>query len=276
MVTKNSNKTNRRSVRKKISIPKKFILTRTTINRLTPYRKLKSLIFFNTDNYYNVFTRELYFMPSKKLSLRELNLNKIIKQFSINQATNKLYYLKFHITFLQTLMTYVFDFKGLNYVHNALFTRDDSFLINYKRRNFFPNFSNDKGLVLTTTSSGLFAKPLNKGKAFVRNKMIYLMAASFFRKLFIYTSVTGMTMYIKHQPLYLNELLTTLFKPVVSLYDHPFNNYLVDENLIETRYKFNNIIFLLNKKFTTQKMRQRGRLKRRITKRLIKINNVLD
>lgn len=173
-------------------------------------------------------------------------------------------------------MCYIFDFKGLHYVHNMLFTKDDSFLINYRRRNFFPNFSNSNNSVLTTTSLGLFSKMLNKGKSFIRNKMVYLMTASFFRKVFIYTSVINMTLYIKHQPLYLNELLNIIFKPVIGIYQHPFNNYLVDENTIHTHYRFNNIIFLLNKRFTTQKTKQRGRLKRRIMKRLVKINNVLD
>ena len=173
-------------------------------------------------------------------------------------------------------MNYIFNIKGTLFNNKSFFNVDDLFLINYKRRNFFPNISSSKGQVVVTTSLGLFSKMLNKGKSFIRSKMVYLITMSFFRKVLIYSSFRNLSLFIKNEPLYLNELLSTLFKPVIGFYKHPFNNYLVDEKLIKTSYRFNNILFINNKKFTVQKTRKRGRLKRRIIKRLVSINKVLD
>ena len=202
-------------------------------------------------------------------------LNQNISLLVISSLFRKLNIIN-HLKFIKNLMNYVFDVKGTLFNTKAFFSSDDLFLINYKRRNFFPNISSNHGRVMVTTSLGLFSKMLNKGKSFIRSKMVYLITMSFFRKVLIYSSFRNLTLFIKNEPLYLNELLSTLFKPVVGFYKHPFNNYLVDEKLIKTAYKFNSILFINNKKFTIQKTRKRGRLKRRIIKRLISVNKVLD
>ena len=149
-------------------------------------------------------------------------------------------------------------------------------ILNYKKRNFFPNISCTGGKNLVTTSLGLFAKMFLKGKSFIRNKAVYLVTALFLRKVLLYSSFRGLTLFVKRQPLYFQEIINTLFKPVISTYKHPFNGSVIDEKFISNQYYFNNIIFGLSKNYTYNKTRRRGRLKRRIMKRLVKVNNILD
>jgi len=115
-----------------------------------------------------------------------------------------------------------------------------------------------------------------KGKSFIRNKAVYLVTALFLRKILLYSAFRGLTLFVKRQPLYFQEIINTLFKPVISVYKHPFNESIVDEKFVSNQYYFNNIIFGLSKNYTYNKTRRRGRLKRRIMKRLVKVNNVLD
>lgn len=181
-----------------------------------------------------------------------------------------------HVTFTKGLVFYLFKLKGLLYNINLWYKQDDFLILNYKKRNFFPNISCTGGKNLVTTSLGLFAKMFLKGKSFIRNKAVYLVTALFLRKVLLYSSFRGLTLFVKRQPLYFQEIINTLFKPVISTYKHPFNGSVIDEKFVSNQYYFNNIIFGLSKNYTYNKTRRRGRLKRRIMKRLVKVNNILD
>lgn len=232
----------------------------------------KNSFMYRVDYFYNSFNYEL--LTFKKF-------NKILpssKQSSLKNSTlqNYQHFVKNYSFFLQQLVQHIFKFTNYLVNTNITYNTDDLLTLNYKRRNFFPNVSSKDGKVLVTSSLGLFARMLNKGKSFIRNKSVYLMSAMFIRKLLIYSSIRQITVFVKRQPLYLNEILSTLFKPVINLYKHPFNNKIIDEKSAGISFKFLNIIFMQNKNYTNYKTRKRGRLKRRIMKRLIKVNNVLD
>jgi hypothetical protein len=260
---------------RQIRLFKKFIYEKKKLP-VYPFSKKHNLSSSNTviDSYYRTFYNDLYF---RSINLDETNSNHInlVKPQSFSYKKNHLQLIS-HTTFLKSLLPHIFNLYYLNSSNNPWFLKDDILLINYKRRNFFPNISSNKGNVWVTTSLGMFSKMLNKGKSFIRNKSIYLMCGMFLRKVIIYASIKNLTLYIKNQPLYLNEILSSLFKPVVSLYKHPFTGSLIDEKKKLTNFKFNNLIFIQNKSYTYYKTKKRGRLKRKIMKRLIKINNVLD
>ena len=185
--------------------------------------------------------------------------------------------LKIHKYLITKLMVRIFSF--LNFVDNYI-TPDslsnDVVVLNYRRRNFFPSISSFKMRTFVFSSLGLFSRKFLKSRSFIRSKALYLLSSSFIRKVLIYASFTNLLVYVKRKPLYLQEILSTLFSPVIAPYKHPFLNTTVLENTIKTDFNITNFIFFNNKSYTYQKKRLRGRLKRRIMKRLVKSNNVLD
>jgi hypothetical protein len=153
---------------------------------------------------------------------------------------------------------------------------DNLFVLNYRRRNFFPVISSFFKKNLVFTSLGLFLKMFIKPKSFIRNKALYLLTASFFRKIIIFGGLKFFIFIVKRKPLFLQEFISNLYLPSSSIYKNPFSDDIFFEKEYTNRFFITNFLFLNNKNFSFQKTRLRGRLKRRIFKRLVKINNVLD
>jgi len=124
---------------------------------------------------------------------------------------------------------------------------------------------------------GLFSKFFNKGKSFIKNKSTFLVVAGFLRKMLLYTALEQLLLVVKKTPLYLQEIMTTINSPVISLYKNPFNSSLVvDETLLRNNFYFNTFVFLNSRPYSFLKTRKKGRIKRKITKRIVKINRLVD
>jgi len=76
--------------------------------------------------------------------------------------------------------------------------------------------------------------------------------------------------------MYFKEIMAAINDPVISIYKNPFANSLVNEKEVVNPFSFPIIVFTNNKPYGFMKTKQRGRLKRKIAKRLIMINRVLD
>lgn len=127
-------------------------------------------------------------------------------------------------------------FKPYKHFHFTSFFRDlnsvlrgEILLINYRRDRFFPSVQSRTRLMYATASQGLFAKRLNKGKAFIKNKSIYLLVASFLRKLLIYMKLRWLMLIVRRTPVYLREIFSTINTPMIAPYRHPFTGHTVDE-----------------------------------------------
>lgn len=92
----------------------------------------------------------------------------------------------------------------------------------------------------------------------------------------LYCSLDSLTLIIKRVPMYLQEILSTINNPVSSTYLDPFTKKEVIENRLKKNFRFNNIIFITTKPYGPVKTRNKGRLKRKIAKRLILIGRVTD
>jgi hypothetical protein len=123
----------------------------------------------------------------------------------------------------------------------------------------------------------MFSKFFNKGKSFIKNKSTYLVAAGFLRKILMYSSLEQLILIVKRTPMYLQEILSAINSPVIALYGHPFKSSItIDESKISNNFYFNMFIFLNSRPYSFMKTRKRGRIKRKITKRIVKINKLLD
>jgi len=150
-------------------------------------------------------------------------------------------------------------------------------MLNFRRFRFFPNIQSTSGNVYTNLSLGLFSKFFNKGKAFIKNKGTFLVVSGFLRKLLLYTALEQLVLVVKKTPLYLQEIMSSINSPVISLYTNPFNtNLVVDESKVVNNFYFSTFIFLNSRPYSFMKTRKKGRIKRKITKRIVKVNRLVD
>lgn len=194
---------------------------------------------------------------SKRLTLT-LNLNHLALSLLLSQLS---YYLSYNF------------FKKTN-KHFAVFKK--VLMLNYRRGRFFPSIQNTSNHVYTTFSLGMFSKFFKKGKSFIKNKANYLVSAGFLRKILTYASIKDLILLVKRTPLYLTETLTTINSPVIVNYKHPFNSTHVDEMKFSNYFFYHYFIFFNTKAYGFMKGRKKGRVKRKITKRIVKINRLTD
>tara|TARA_B110000046_G_scaffold128053_1_gene134444 strand:- start:11024 stop:11605 length:582 start_codon:yes stop_codon:yes gene_type:complete len=154
----------------------------------------------------------------------------------------------------------------------------------FKRSLFFINIYNNVNKNYLSLSLGLFLKFFNKKKAFKKNKTLKLLTMRFLRKLFISLTFKNLYLRVRGVPVMLTKLLTTLNKPIIHQFTDPLSNVLIDETSHE--YKTTRltkpllltpfIYFTKNKSYTYLKSKKRGRVKRKIRRKLVKLNNVID
>ena len=148
--------------------------------------------------------------------------------------------------------------------------------LNFKRKRFFPLIRDLPGTTFFNTSLGILSKYLQKGKFFTKKKVVFLLVASLIRKILLYSSLDNLIMIIKRTPMYLQDILSTINNPVSSLYSDPYTKKEVNEFKFTNNFKFTNVIFTTTKAYGPLKTKNKGRLKRKISKKLILIGRVTD
>jgi len=133
-----------------------------------------------------------------------------------------------------------------------------------------------KGSIYFNFSLGMFSSFFKKGKFFIKNKQVYLVIVSFIRKILLFSSLDHLFFVVSRTPIYLQEMLVTLNNPVVNFYKHPFADEVIDESFVKNAFDFEMFIFLNSRPYGFVKTRKRGRVKRKITKRIVSINRLVD
>ena len=159
---------------------------------------------------------------------------------------------------------------------NIYFNTKKTLALNFKRNRFFPTLRTLKGESYTFLSLGMFIKFFNKSKSYLKSKSMYLILANFFRKMLMFGSFTNLILTISRTPVFLKEIMSTLNDPVVAVYKNPFSETYVNEKNYINKFKFSFIMFLNNKPFGPLKLKKKGRLKRKITKKIILMNRITD
>ena len=179
-------------------------------------------------------------------------------------------------TISRGLKKYNFTVRGYNLERNSYFNPTKTLALNFTRGRFFPTIQGQNKNVLFFLSLGLMAKFLLKGKAFTKSKTVYLLLASFLRKVLLFASFKNMYLFVKKTPLFFKEIMSTINDPVISIYKNPFSQNLFNEKENPNGFTFPLIVFINNKAYGHLKVKQKGRLKRKIARRITLVNKVLD
>ena len=251
------NKTNRKN------IPKRFILN-TNIKKIDFSLLPKSTKFYNFNSFekmrFRYVRRRRYKVIGRPINRSSLKLitKYLLKIFPLYQ---KSYY------YLYSFLKSRNQTKFIKYV----------LMFNFKRKRFFPSlFEPSKGSYFFL-SLGMIASRYNRGKSNITSKLNYLTTASLVRKLLLFTNLKQIMFIIKNNPTYLSELISTIFKHSIRQYVNPYDKITIeDEKFIKLNLKISHLLFVHNKPYSFMKEKKKGRLKRKIQKKVILKNRVLD
>ena len=124
----------------------------------------------------------------------------------------------------------------------------------------------------------MVSKFFSKTKAFLRQKTSYLLSAAFLRKIMLYTGLRQLILKVRGVPLFLRDIVSTILNPGKKMYEHPFRSptQIVGENIFTHGFTFSYVLFTNLKPHSLMKRKKKGRLKRKIAKKIVLLNNILD
>ena len=127
---------------------------------------------------------------------------------------------------------------------------------------------------------GLLLRFFRHKKSIKKTKSAKVLLFKYLRKVLNVSGLRTFDLIVRGSPKNLPEFIKTLHKPFTHTYKHPFNTSPIDETFKKSkqymRFSFNQFLFLRTTAFGTLKTKQRGRLKRRIRKKIVKLNNIPD
>ena len=237
-------------------------------------------LYDNLAPYLNItLTREKYFS----------NLNLIFDKYK-NFLFDKIYKHKTYKSLLYThLFNYLFVYNNF-YLYNFinLFFKTSSknlknfFFFNliwsFKKKNLFVTLANSFKRSVLSISTGLFIKFYEKKKSLKKTKAIKFLAIKFLRKILLILKINNLIFKILKKPIFFLELLTVLNQPISHKFNNPCENKFVDEttSLRPNAWRFIFFIFSKNTSFSKLKLKKRGRIKRKILRKIILTNKLID
>ena len=133
------------------------------------------------------------------------------------------------------------------------------------------------------TTPGLFIKYFQGKKSLKKNKALKYLMARFLRKILLVLNLESVGIITKGVLVHLEKLLTALFRPLSHPFLNPFTGSTINESDTNQTPKssrgnigISSVTFLAPKPFSYQKIRKRGRIKRKIQRRLVRLNKVID
>ena len=151
-------------------------------------------------------------------------------------------------------------------------------ILSFKRSKFFPNFISQSGHTYCGLSLGSFLRFFIKPKSFKKSKSLYILLINFFRKVFFYSLTINLVLVVKFIPKYFSEIINILTTQNPLTDTNPFtsgqNN--INAPAYQQNIYINNIIFLRTKHYGFVKIRKKGVVKRKISRKVLNNNLVLD
>lgn len=150
-------------------------------------------------------------------------------------------------------------------------------ILTFTANRLFVNLQNLARKNYLFLSTGLFIKFFEKKKSLKKTKTIKLLIGKFLRKIFFISKIKNATLIIKKNPLFLLEILNIFNVPIVHKFFDPVSKCITEEESSNYPwFKFLYFVFLDNKDFSNNKKKKRGRIKRKILRKLILENKIID
>lgn len=167
---------------------------------------------------------------------------------------------------------YLYHRRGVpsvTYNYNLYFT--------FTPNRFYVNLCNHQGLNYLSLSVGLLLKFFKHQKSLKKNKSLKFLIVKFLRKLLIVSKINDLTIFLKRMPVLVSEVFKFLLSPLPSPFQDPITNQqVIEEGTGVHSFRIWYLYFLKTVSYTSMKGRQKGRVKRKIAKKVISKNRITD
>lgn len=239
----------------------------------------------NQINYYNIYINNFNFIKKNFNHIKYEKLLNLVKLKKLNQNINKIIlnkinnnvltnFILIYNFFLNSIYLDIFYFNKFLKNKNRIFF---FLILSFKKKKLYINLQNNNKKNYLSISTGLFIKFFEKRKSIKKNKAIKLLMVKYLRKLFIISKINNLILVIKKTPLFINELINFLNTPIAHKYINPIDQKIIDESLNKySSIRFSYFIFTENKNFSKNKMPSKGRIKRKILRKITFENKIID
>lgn len=101
----------------------------------------------------------------------------------------------------------------------------------------------------------------------------------YIRKLLIVSEIRLIELYIKRTPVFFNELFKAFTTPIITPFLNPITRSTYNDaetNFSKNPFTINVMFFMKFKPYNSMKGHRKGRLKRKIMRRIVKANRICD
>lgn len=240
----------------------------------------------------NSYKLPLNFIIYKYLYIYYLYTYNLLENTS-NKSLLKLFKTTFFKVKLKYLFTFFYSYTQIlhaNHFYLVFYSQHQNISKLYKniyfltfafRKNrFFVSLTNYKRVLHLFLSPGLFLKVSGKGKSFKKNKLIKLLMVKCLRKILILTLIKDLILIIRSLPTYLLDLIRFLNAPILRPFNNPTSgkddSFIQETDVKKKILNYIYVIFLESQSYVKFKVKKKGRVKRKIRRKLIMLNKLVD
>lgn len=130
----------------------------------------------------------------------------------------------------------------------------------------------------------MFIKFFQNKKSYKKHKLTKFLIIKFFRKMFVISRLWKLTLAVKRLPSLFLELLKFFHQPVYLKFIKQrsylkYEDYIYKKKIAKSEFHSPFLLFyyfLDSKSYTSMKLKKQGRIKRKISRKLIATNNIVD
>lgn len=126
-------------------------------------------------------------------------------------------------------------------------------------------------------SPGFFIKYFDKKKLYKKSKIIRSLFIKYLRKIFLLVRLPNLFLFVKKTPVFLTEFLNLFNQEIPHKFNEPLTNREITDTIKNkplTSVKY--FIFLSNQSYVKFKKKKKGRVKRKILRKITTQNSVID
>ena len=126
-------------------------------------------------------------------------------------------------------------------------------------------------------STGLFSKFFQHRKSLRKNKATKILMVRFLRKVLLILNIDQLQFISSGVPLFLDKLLSTLYRQLPHPFTNPFTGSVIDESTTRNfNLNISKLFFHKSRPFGYLPTKKRGRVKRKIRRKLVRAGGLID
>ena len=162
-------------------------------------------------------------------------------------------------------------------------------ILKFKKAYFYVTLLDSQNRIFFSLHTGMFLKFFNYKKSLKKSKSFKILLIRYLRKLLIVTGINNFNLVIRWTSNHLSKLLHILQKPIPHAFVDPLTRTTVLEQSIKLKqgaadpyrktqpvFNFVYIVFVKTKPYGTMKTKKIGRIKRKIRRKVMKLNKISD